>query len=94
MENFVQDQVTSSTKLNTETLDILIYAIDCANKNDTYSAEPIHLFLRHGFYPNLNYVKRGRHGPFKIPLFYAIAKSQFIIANLLMKYGANINYLY
>ncbi|OUM58996.1 hypothetical protein PIROE2DRAFT_15611 [Piromyces sp. E2] len=75
--------------LNTRDFDILICAID----NNT-SIETIQFIINTFKYTSMNYYIEGInvHDNRKSPLFFATSKNEFYIADLLIKYDANINY--
>ncbi|ORX51531.1 hypothetical protein BCR36DRAFT_351434 [Piromyces finnis] len=69
--------------------DILIYAI----KNNAF-LDIIKYIIEKTPYTELNYGVKEHHKSFKIPLFEAIAKNNFKIADLLIEKGADLNYEY
>ncbi|ORX59928.1 ankyrin [Piromyces finnis] len=78
-----------------EDFDILIYSIEQGQ-----TPEMVEYIIRNGEYNNVNYTIIAKKDSdfiykkkFKVPLFEAIACENFKAADLLLSYGANINYL-
>jgi len=77
--------------INDKNFDTLIYSIE----ND-FSMEEISFIIENFKYENLNlYIydeNNGNNGMYKVPLFSAIARNKFDIADLLIENGADIKY--
>jgi len=85
-EKYVKNNDIALKKLNDKDFDILIYSIE----NDV-SYEIIKFIIDQCQYETLNYFIV-KDGIFKIPLFYAIIKNNFRVADLLLERKADINF--
>ena len=104
LKNYLREENLTINIFNYENFDLLIYAIE-----QFASVEIIEYIIQSGQYKTLNYSyydynTRGEfhnnsldhemyYGVFKVPLFSAIATMNFKVANLLIKYKADINYI-
>eukprot|EP00833_Pecoramyces_ruminatium_P011886 jgi/Orpsp1_1/1185918/evm.model.c7180000096018.1 len=88
LKDFIQKNDITLSDLSTESYDILVYAIE-----NNISEDIINLILSH--YPTLNYyffdIEEGTEVE-KSPLSSAIAEDNFILADLLIKHKADINF--
>jgi len=87
LEKIINENNLSLKELNNEGFDILIYIIE-----HEASYEIIEYILNKNEYQSLNY-HITENNQIKSPLFLVIGRNDFKIANLLIKYSANINYL-
>jgi len=71
---------------NHRTFDVLLYAIETNNSTDLLNTI-IH------YYHSLNYTFKKGDYRYNTPLLLALSKNNFKVADLLMKNGANINYM-
>ena len=93
LQHFVDENNIILKKLNNKNFDILISAIECGVSNDI-----MNYIINQVNYNSLNYSFSYENNEYKysfhdsIPLFVAIAKNEFNIANILIQNKANINY--
>lgn len=80
LNNYLMKNNTLISYINDDNFDLLIYLI-----SHNYSLDVIKNIV--SYYRSLNYVINDR-----TPLFYAIFKSRFSIAKLLLQHGADINF--
>jgi len=85
-EKYIKYNDIALKDLNDKDFDILIYSIE----NDA-SFEIIKFIISQCQYETLNYFVV-ENGIFKLPLFYAIIKNNFRVANLLIEKKADINF--
>ncbi|ORX44720.1 hypothetical protein BCR36DRAFT_228163, partial [Piromyces finnis] len=85
-EKYIKNNYITLKDLNDKSFDILIYSIE---NNASY--EMIKFIIDQCQYETLNYFIV-KDGIFKIPLFYAIIKNNFRVANLLLERKADINF--
>jgi len=87
---YVKEYTVKLNELNKNDFDLLLYALD-----NNVSTEWIKFIIIHGHYKTLNYVleKPNMNYRSKIPLEAALYNTNFKVANLLIHYGAEINYI-
>ncbi|ORX45986.1 ankyrin, partial [Piromyces finnis] len=86
LKNYIINNNILLTMFNDEKFDILIYAIEKG-----VSIEVIK-FIVHYYFSLNYYIYDLRERKYKSPLSCAISSNKFLIANLLLENGANINY--
>ncbi|OUM63226.1 hypothetical protein PIROE2DRAFT_10252 [Piromyces sp. E2] len=96
-DNFEKNNDQKLYELNNENFDILVKFIDNIEEykveNNYYYFKVIDYIIQKCKYQTLNYTIYN-DGEIEVPLFLAIYKGLFKIADLLIERGANINYLF
>lgn len=89
LRNFIEENNIKINTLNNKNFDVLIKSIE-NNASDLL----IEFIIINGKYEDLNYTIFDKiDNKLKTPLSVAIEKNDFKIIELLIEYGANINYL-
>ena len=94
-QQFIDENNIMLKNINNKNFDILISAIECGVSNDI-----INYIINQVNYNSLDYCFCYENNEYQysfyesIPLFVAISKNEFDIANLLLQNNANINYSY
>jgi len=86
LENYIIERDITIKDLCSDTFDLLIYSIE-----NGASLEIIQFITRQEQYEELNFTIH-ENGKDKNPLFSAILKNKFTLADMLLKNGADINY--
>lgn len=91
LKNYIKKNKIELKNINNSNYDILIYAIE-----ENVSLNILKYIINQTQYENLNYVKhfyyKNNHPPdVKVPLYIAVSKCNFEIADFLLKNKANIN---
>eukprot|EP00833_Pecoramyces_ruminatium_P016416 jgi/Orpsp1_1/1190448/evm.model.d7180000079029.1 len=97
LKNYIKNNSIILKDLNNKYFDILTNVINefgqSQFKDDNYCVEVVKFILKQCKYETLNYTFGSNYeNNGEVPLFNAIAKKKFKVANLLLKYGADINY--
>ncbi|KAL6591265.1 hypothetical protein U3516DRAFT_854805 [Neocallimastix sp. 'constans'] len=87
LQNYIKSHNILMNYLNNDHFDLLKYAID-----KDASIDILKFILSQ--YQTLNYAFHGNlYGIYESPLFWALSKNKFVIADLLLLHGADINFI-
>jgi len=100
-KKYIEDRKVKLEELNNKEFDILIFAIDCKVSNNL-----LKYIIEHCSFKTYNYTFKitesykklflnypHERTPYKVPLFSAIKKDYFEVADLLIKNNADINFM-
>jgi len=99
IENYIKKyKVNLSELCNNNNFDILIYILNRDYRDDEDILKLVDIVLNQCDYPTLNYTQHyytndKRYCSSQVPLFSAIARNKFKVANLLQKREADINFV-
>ncbi|ORX50419.1 hypothetical protein BCR36DRAFT_352697, partial [Piromyces finnis] len=100
LDNYIRDNKIDLKELNNERSDILISILQIFEesnfKDDYYCYKVVKFILDHCQYKTLNYTfnyrRENRFHVGDVPLFFALSRNKLKVADLLLSYGADINY--
>lgn len=88
IKNYIEKNNVKIKNLNNKNFDIILYVIEYCNDYNI-----IKYFIQECEYETFNYtIYNFTYHSSQVPLFTAIIKNKFKVADLLIKYGASINY--